>query len=171
MDAAVLDLIEVELIHLKEERARLKDKKANLERIRAALKSKGASSTTQIITNVKKENKRKERDPNKPKRPQSAYNLFYQDKAQLFKEQNPNVPQKDIMSIIGPTWKECPPNEKAAYESKARDLKAEFDRKLQAYHAMKQADTAGNSSSGAYHNDEDDEDSEEENMKKKKREK
>ena len=77
MDTAILDMIETELIFVKEERTRLKDKKANLERIRAALKSKGALSGSTIITNIKKEGKRKnDKDPNKPKRPQSAYNLF-----------------------------------------------------------------------------------------------
>lgn len=138
MDNAILDLIETELIFVKEERSRLKDKKTNLERIRAALKSGGAASGTTIITNVKKEGKRKAgKDPNKPKRPQSAYNLFYQEKASLYKQSNPELPQKDIMSLIGPKWKECPADEKAVFEEKAKELKAEFDIKLAAYHAGK----------------------------------
>jgi hypothetical protein len=166
MESAILDLIETELICVKDERARLKDKKTNLERIRAALRSKGASSGTTIVSTVKKEGKRKhEKDPNKPKRPQSAYNIFYQDKAQVYKEQHPHVPQKDIMSIVGPTWKECTPEEKAVYEVKAAALKAEFDIKLRAYHNDKSGLVAV--AENEYQEDEDDDDSEDEENKKK----
>ena len=179
MDTAILDMIETELIFVKEERTRLKDKKANLERIRAALKSKGALSGSTIITNIKKEGKRKnDKDPNKPKRPQSAYNLFYQDKAQIYKEAHPTTAQKEIMSIIGPQWKDCPPEEKAVYENKARELKAEFEIKLAAYHAGKTGEmTFKEVPDGAigfshHDDDDDDDDSEDEGLKKKtKREK
>ena len=176
MDTAILDMIETELIFVKEERMRLKDKKANLERIRAALKSKGALSGNPIITNIKKEGKRKhEKDPNKPKRPQSAYNLFYQDKAQLYKEKHPTTAQKDIMSIIGPQWKECPSEERERYETKARELKREFDMKLAAYHAGKTGDAVVDVPDGSIAfqaEDDDDDDSEDEGLKKKtKREK
>ena len=172
MESAILDLIETELIWLKDERARLKDKKTNLERIRAALKSQGMASNTVIQSVVKKEKVKKGKDPNKPKRPQSAYNLFYQDKAQIYKEQNPHVPQKDIMSIIGPTWKDCVGEEKAAYERKALALKQEFELKLAQYNANLVAGI--NSPSGGIdaqylHNreDEDVDSDDDENAKKK----
>ena len=171
MESAILDLIETELIWLKDERARLKDKKTNLERIRAALKSQGMASNTVIASVMKKEKIKKGKDPNKPKRPQSAYNLFYQDKAQIYKEQNPHVPQKDIMSIIGPTWKDCVGEEKAAYERKALALKQEFELKLAQYNAgINVAATASGGIDAQYlHNreDEDVDSGDDENAKKK----
>lgn len=174
MESAILDLIETELIWLKDERARLKDKKTNLERIRSALKSQGMNSNTIIQSVVKKEKAKKGKDPNKPKRPQSAYNLFYQDKAQVYKEQNPHVPQKDIMSIIGPTWKDCVGEEKANYERRALQLKQEFEVRLAEYNASLAQGTAGaavlDEGAGFIHGrDEDDEDSDDENLKKKAR--
>ena len=93
------------------------------------------ASSNVIQSVVKKDKVKKGKDPNKPKRPQSAYNLFYQDKAQIYKEQNPHVPQKDIMSIIGPTWKDCVGEEKAQYERRALALKQEFELKLAQYNA------------------------------------
>jgi hypothetical protein len=175
MESAILDLIETELICLKDERARLKDKKTNLERIRAALKSQGMAGATVIQSVVKKDKVKKGKDPNKPKRPQSAYNLFYQDKAQIYKEQNPHVPQKDIMSIIGPTWKDCVGEEKAAYERKALALKQEFELKLAQYNAglaggnTPSVPASGGSVGHYLHNREDeDEDSDDEGSAKKK---
>ena len=173
MESAILDLIESELICLKDERARLKDKKTNLERIRAALKSQGMASSNVIQSVVKKDKVKKGKDPNKPKRPQSAYNLFYQDKAQIYKEQNPHVPQKDIMSIIGPTWKDCVGEEKAQYERRALALKQEFELKLAQYNASLAGGgvsaQSGESVDHYLHNREDeDEDSDDEGSSKKK---
>ena len=181
MDAAILDLIETELIFVKEERGRLKDKKTNLERIRNALKSKVASSGSQLVGGTsqpaeKKDGRKRKpkQDPNKPKRPQSAYNLFYQEKAPLFKQENPELAQKDIMSIIGPRWKECTADEKSVFEERAKELKAEFEVKMTAYLSGKDAVTSDLEVSegvAAGQEEDDDDDSEDEGASKKKNKK
>ena len=76
------------------------------------------------------------KDPNKPKRPPSAFFVFMEQFRKEFKEKNPNNKQVSVVGKAGgDKWKSLSQSEKAPYVSKAEKLKAEYQKKLKAYDA------------------------------------
>jgi hypothetical protein len=64
---------------------------------------------------VKKERKArvvKEKDPNAPKRPPSAYLLFQNDVKDEIRKTHADIPYKDVLQVISAKWKELPPDQK-----------------------------------------------------------
>ena len=76
------------------------------------------------------------KDPNKPKRPPSAFFVFMEQFRKEFKEKNP---KNKLVSVVGKAggdkWKSLSESEKAPYVAKAEKLKAEYQKKLKAYDA------------------------------------
>merc|ERR1712003_298396 len=95
---------------------------------------------------------RKEKDPNKPKKPQTTYWLWLgENRAALTKEVGAgNVAA--VGKLAGERWKALPEKEKAPFEKKAAALKAEYDQAMVEYKK-----TAGDAA-----DDDDDDDGEEE---------
>ncbi|EGO01466.1 hypothetical protein SERLA73DRAFT_131740 [Serpula lacrymans var. lacrymans S7.3] len=54
----------------------------------------------------------KPKDPNAPKRPASAYILFQNEVRAKLKEQNPELPQSELLSLIGRRWTSMSQQEK-----------------------------------------------------------
>ncbi|KAI8449560.1 high mobility group box domain-containing protein [Phakopsora pachyrhizi] len=84
---------------------------------------------------VKQRRTKKEKDPNAPKRPLSAYMYFSQDWRERIKAENPEVSFGEIGRLLGQKWKSLSDEEKKPYEDMAgRDKKrheaekAEYDR-------------------------------------------
>ncbi|CAN1215599.1 High mobility group B protein 4, partial [Linum perenne] len=114
--------------------------KADVKKTDAALKPKGAGRST----------KKAAKDPNKPKRPPSAFFVFMEEFRQLFKEQNPN--NKSVAA------------DKAPYKEKADKRKTEYEKTIAAYN-MKLAGGNGDDDSDKSKsevNDNEDESGEEE---------
>ncbi|CAI9097313.1 OLC1v1033705C5 [Oldenlandia corymbosa var. corymbosa] len=106
--------------------------------------------------------KKGQKDPNKPKRPPSAFFVFLEEFRQTFKKENPNVKAVSAVSIYGyfnhlnkfkcnfsicfnllwmnqvgkaggQKWKSMSQAEKAPYEAKAAKRKAEYEKLINAY--------------------------------------
>ena len=50
--------------------------------------------------------KRRRRDPNAPKKPPSAYNLFMKDASVKIRKENPKITAKEVMVLVGKMWRE-----------------------------------------------------------------
>ncbi|KAL7615463.1 hypothetical protein Lser_V15G05942 [Lactuca serriola] len=91
------------------------------------------------------------KDPNKPKRPASAFFVFMEDFREQFKEDHPD--NKSVAAVGkagGPKWKSMSDSEKAPFQAKADKRKKEYEKNLDTYNKK----LAGGG------NDDDDEDSE-----------
>jgi len=83
------------------------------------------------------------KDPNKPKRPPSAFFVFLEDFRKTFKASHPN--NKSISAVGkagGDKWKSLTEAEKAPYVAKAIARKVEYEKSVKAYNA-KQASGDG----------------------------
>lgn len=65
------------------------------------------------------------------------------------KEEHPELPQKDIMSLGAKQWATCPPHKKEALEAIANKEKAAYDAVLAAYDASLAASNTSTASSSA----------------------
>ncbi|CAL0314271.1 unnamed protein product [Lupinus luteus] len=91
------------------------------------LKRKGAGAG-------RKQTKKAAKDPNKPKRPPSAFFVFMAEFREEFKKENPN--NKSVAAVgkaCGSKWKELTDAEKAPYVAKAAKKKEEYEKTLRAY--------------------------------------
>ncbi len=81
---------------------------------------------------VKKEKAVK--DPNKPKRPASAFFVFMEEFRKLYKEKHPNNKSVSVVGKAGgDKWKSLSDAEKAPYVAKAEKRKSEYNKNMQAY--------------------------------------
>ncbi|XVE76539.1 hypothetical protein DITRI_Ditri12bG0181900 [Diplodiscus trichospermus] len=85
------------------------------------------------IRKAKKE-RRAKKDPNKPKRPPSAFFVFLEEFRATFKKENPNV--KAVSAVgkaAGQRWKSMSEEEKRPYEAKAEKRKADYEKQMKIY--------------------------------------
>ncbi|CAN6680597.1 unnamed protein product [Malus baccata var. baccata] len=78
--------------------------------------------------------KKAAKDPNKPKRPASAFFVFMEDFRVKFKKDHPN--NKSVAAVGkagGDKWKSLSEAEKAPYIAKAEKRKAEYTKTMNAY--------------------------------------
>ncbi|XP_020242778.1 HMG1/2-like protein [Asparagus officinalis] len=74
------------------------------------------------------------KDPNKPKRPPSAFFVFMEGFRKEFKEKNPrNKSVAAVGKAGGERWKSLSDADKAPFQNKAEKLKAEYEKKIAAY--------------------------------------
>ena len=76
---------------------------------------------------------KKLKDPNAPKRPQSAFFLFSAVHRATIKEDNPNFNIVDMGKELGRMWAEIDPDEKAYFEKEAAEAKAKYKIEKSAY--------------------------------------
>ncbi|XP_031483386.1 HMG1/2-like protein isoform X1 [Nymphaea colorata] len=89
---------------------------------------------------ISKKPAKKGKDPNKPKRPPSAFFVFMEEFRKQFKEKNPN--NKSVAAVgkaAGDKWKAMSEAEKAPYVSKAAKRKTEYEKTLAAYNKKQQS--------------------------------
>ncbi|KAF3957903.1 hypothetical protein CMV_017130 [Castanea mollissima] len=121
-------------------------------------KKKPTSTTTTTTTDRKKSSStepkakkaktdKKSKDPNAPKRPQTAFFLFMDDFRKTYKEENPDSKGgKEVAKEGGEKWKSMTDEEKKPYVDKAAELKAEYGKaKLEANNAQEDEDGNGGS--------------------------
>ncbi|GLT26907.1 hypothetical protein SLA2020_019450 [Shorea laevis] len=130
--------------------------KAESKKTDSKLKSKGAA--------VGKKPKKAAKDPNKPKRPASAFFVFMEEFRKQYKEDHPdNKSVSAVGKAGGAKWKSMTAAEKAPYVEKSEKRKTEYTKDLQAYN-MKLAegnngggDDESDKSKSEIHDEEDDE--------------
>nr|GEW25497.1 HMG1/2-like protein [Tanacetum cinerariifolium] len=74
------------------------------------------------------------KDPNKPKRPASAFFVFMEDFRKQFKKENPNVNSVAAVGKAGGAkWKAMSESENAPFAAKSEQRKKDYDKTLAAY--------------------------------------
>ncbi|EPS64999.1 hypothetical protein M569_09780, partial [Genlisea aurea] len=101
------------------------------------------------------------KDPNKPKRPASAFFVFMEEFRKTYKEKHPN--NKSVAAVGkagGDKWKSLSDAEKAPYIAKADKRKTDYEKELQAYN-KKLSEGAGDEESDKSKSEVNDEDEDE----------
>lgn len=98
----------------------------------------GKRKATSVVDNGSKwksKNERKaKKDPNKPKRPASAFFVFLEEFRTTFKKENPNVTAVSAVGKAGGAkWKSMSAAEKAPYEAKAAKRKDDYEKLMNDY--------------------------------------
>lgn len=75
-----------------------------------------AKLAAQAVKKSKKRSK-KVKDPNAPKKPMSAYQMFYMERYAPYKASNPDKAPRDIMGDVGKLWSALPLDQKEKYSS------------------------------------------------------
>lgn len=106
------------------------------------------------------------KDPNKPKRPPTAFFVFLEEFRTIFKQEHPKVKAVSAVGKAGgEKWKSLSKAEKAPYEAKAAKRKSEYEKLMAAYNKKQVSsddeEEAESESSKSQVNDKDDEESEE----------
>jgi len=117
------------------------DKKKKKKEKTATTKTKKAASTTKKGTKRKKaergeapaKRKKKPKDPNAPKKPQTAFFLYMHQERLVVKKNNPEMKAKDISKTIGAQWRELTEQQKKPYHDEYEKLKAEYTKILAKY--------------------------------------
>ncbi|PQQ06928.1 high mobility group B protein 1-like isoform X1 [Prunus yedoensis var. nudiflora] len=103
-------------------------------------KRKAAAADDKSSKRKARKEKRAKKDPNKPKRPPSAFFVFLEEFRKEFKKENPNV--KGVAAVGkagGDKWKSLSDAEKAPYEAKAAKRKAEYEKQMKAYNKKQES--------------------------------
>ncbi|XP_051117805.1 HMG1/2-like protein isoform X2 [Andrographis paniculata] len=104
-----------------------------------------------------------EKDPNKPKRPASAFFVFMEEFRKTYKEKHPN--NKSVAAVGkagGDKWKSMSDAEKGPYIARADKRRAEYEKKLQAYNKKQSEGAAAEEESDKSRSEVNDEDEEDE---------
>ncbi|KAG8334273.1 FACT complex subunit ssrp1 [Homalodisca vitripennis] len=117
-----------------------KEKKKKKEK-----KEKKSRSAKTISEKPRKRKNKREKDENAPKRPPTAYFLWFNENREKIKSDNPGIAFLDIAKKGGELWKAL--DNKKEYEEKAAKLKEEYSEALKKYKASGGGST-GPASSG-----------------------
>ncbi|CAH9147168.1 unnamed protein product [Cuscuta epithymum] len=84
---------------------------------------------------------KKSKDPNAPKRPPTAFFVFMQDFRKTYKEENPDNKKSSMVAKEGgEKWNSLTDDEKKPYIERAAELKAEYEKLLEAHNAAEHED-------------------------------
>ncbi|KAK1312484.1 hypothetical protein QJS10_CPA07g00011 [Acorus calamus] len=115
-----------------------------------------------------KKEKLAKKDPNKPKRPPSAFFVFLEEFRKIYKQEHPNVKAVSAVGKAGgEKWKSLSKAEKAQYEAKAAKRKSEYEKQMSAYNKKQEStvddgEEESDRSKSEVHDDDEDEDEDEE---------
>eukprot|EP00049_Salpingoeca_infusionum_P002687 m.58900 g.58900 ORF g.58900 m.58900 type:complete len:215 (+) comp11734_c0_seq1:798-1442(+) len=79
--------------------------------------------------------KRKQKDPNAPKKPKSAYFIYAEERRPDLRAANPNGKISEIAKLTGEAWRGMTAEEKQPYFDEAARLKQDYDIKVAEYKA------------------------------------
>ncbi|KAF5476257.1 hypothetical protein F2P56_007990 [Juglans regia] len=103
-------------------------------------KRKAMTKADKSVKQKKQRNAKK--DPNKPKRPASAFFVFLEEFRKDFKKEHPDVKAVSAVGKAGgQKWKSMSDAEKAQYEAKAAKRKSEYEKLMKAAYNKKQSTT------------------------------
>ncbi|CAN1303716.1 High mobility group B protein 1 [Linum perenne] len=87
-----------------------------------------------------RKDKKAKKDPNKPKRPPTAFFVFLEEFRKTFKKENPNANSVSAVGKAGgQKWRQMSAAEKAPYEAKAGKKKDEYGKLMNAYNNKQEA--------------------------------
>ncbi|CAN1853678.1 High mobility group B protein 1 [Linum perenne] len=106
-----------------------------------------------------RKDKKAKKDPNKPKRPPTAFFVFLEEFRKTFKKENPNANSVSAVGKAGgQKWRQMSAAEKAPYEAKAGKKKDEYGKLMNAYNNKQDSDK----SKSEVNDDDDDEEAQQE---------
>lgn len=112
--------------------------KSDTKKADAKLSVKKGAAATKAGKKTKKEKPVK--DPNKPKRPASAFFVFMEEFRKQYKEKHPSNKSVSVVGKAGgDKWKSMSEADKAPYVAKAEKRKVEYEKNMKAYN-KKQAE-------------------------------
>ncbi|KAE8654089.1 HMG1/2-like protein [Hibiscus syriacus] len=126
-------------------------------------KSEMKSAKLNVKSKAGKKSGKAAKDPNKPKRPASAFFVFMEDFREQYKKEHPkNKSVAAVGKAGGDKWKSLSETEKAPYVAKAEKRKAEYEKNMKAYNKRqaegpKDEDVESEKSVSEVNDDEDDE--------------
>nr|GAT46180.1 predicted protein [Mycena chlorophos] len=109
-------------------------------------KHKGRGSGGDAVNGKRK---RKEKDPNAPKRPTSSYILYQNAVRGDFKTRNPDMPYQEVVTMMKNQWNSMSEQEKAVYNDKAKKDKQRYQTEKDAYDARSPAEVARDNAKAA----------------------
>nr|AFJ24846.1 high mobility group-1 [Schmidtea mediterranea] len=108
-------------------------------------------------------NKRKIKDPNKPKGAWTAFFFFSDEHRKKIKEENPEYKVGDVAKVLGKMWEAC--KDKSKYEEQAKRDKERYNKELEEYKSgtpvSKKTKGAGDQVNGNHEDDDEEDDIEE----------
>ncbi|GFZ09457.1 HMG1/2-like protein [Actinidia chinensis var. chinensis] len=108
--------------------------KAETKKTDSKLSVKKRGAATEKVSKKPAKKGKAVKDPNKPKRPASAFFVFMEEFRKQYKEKHPN--NKSVAAVGkagGDKWKSLSEAEKAPYVAKADKRKTEYNKNLEAY--------------------------------------
>ncbi|KAK3580815.1 hypothetical protein CHS0354_025160 [Potamilus streckersoni] len=96
-------------------------------------KRKSKSAKTVHEGPRKPRKKKKDVDPDKPKRPATAYFLWFMESRENIKKENPELSITELSKKAGAMWKELNEETKGEYEKKAEEAKKEYQLAMEEY--------------------------------------
>uniref|UniRef100_H2Y5L5 HMG box domain-containing protein n=1 Tax=Ciona savignyi TaxID=51511 RepID=H2Y5L5_CIOSA len=87
--------------------------------------------------------KKKKKDPNAPKRPQSAFFLFCADRRALLKGENPGWTVGEIAKALGKKWAVATPETKKKYADQGEIEKSKYVKEMAKYRAQQESSNHG----------------------------
>ncbi|GFN86488.1 fact complex subunit ssrp1 [Plakobranchus ocellatus] len=127
---------------LREEKKKEKEEKREQKRKEKEEKEKAKASKPKKKKDSEGGSSRKRKaggkDPNKPKRPQSAYFIWLNEHREGMKEEFPGISVTDLSKKAGERWKEV--TDKSEWEEKAKIAKEEYQVAMQEYNKNKGSD-------------------------------
>jgi len=104
-----------------------------MQQYKANLKLNGGGDTP------KGKKQKKKKDPNAPKRPQSAFFLYCADHRASLKAANPGYSVGDVAKALGKQWQEVDEKLKKSYQEKGEIEKQKYNKVMEAYRAQQAA--------------------------------
>ncbi|XP_031103001.1 HMG1/2-like protein isoform X2 [Ipomoea triloba] len=96
-------------------------------------KSKAGSGKTEKLA-IRKQKVKRVKDPNKPKRPPSAFLLFMEVFREEYRKQHPDNKRVGVVGrAAGDKWRSMSEEEKAPYIDKAEEKKEDYEKQMTAY--------------------------------------
>ncbi|KAF3446906.1 hypothetical protein FNV43_RR12086 [Rhamnella rubrinervis] len=108
----------------------MKGGKSNTKKADTKLAVKGGAATKA----GRKPSKKAAKDPNKPKRPASAFFVFMEEFRKQFNKENPdNKAVSAVGKAAGAKWKSMSEADKAPYVARAEKRKVDYEKSMKAY--------------------------------------
>ena len=84
-----------------------------------------------------KKKEKKEKDPNAPKRPVTAFFFYQSERRQTLKKEKPELDHKQIISVMSTEWNKLPEKDKKKYLVKAEEDKKRYEKEKAEYENSK----------------------------------
>ncbi|CAI9260491.1 unnamed protein product [Lactuca saligna] len=85
-----------------------------------------------LTTSRKRRNRRKSRDPTRPKTNRSGYNFFFAEKHAELKSKYPDR-EREFTKMIGDSWNNLSPEDKSVYQKQGLEDKERYQREMAEY--------------------------------------